>query len=209
MNNEYIAASSEKTIELQDAISANDNVYAVTGGSVDEARAFFESAVHRMQDVNHWATLCGLEKNIFQLIDKDGLPANRDLHKGDYVRFSIKNSAFDSVDDFEWAIVEAVKVAGSVHTVGEFVTVTLFQTADPQSAANGQPNKAEGGCITFLLRRYEQEVIAEIFSRKKINEETGNTIRNQTGLFTEEQPVSFLDSPAWNILPKAIITGRA
>lgn len=89
-----IALEAESNIELNDD---------------KEAKAFFNLAKSRLQQVNNWHELAGTFSGNFQLADENGNEAERSVQKGDHFKIDIPGPGTKSGKGYDWVQVEEVE----------------------------------------------------------------------------------------------------
>lgn len=146
------------------------------------AQEFFKTAVARLLDVNHWATLSGSMSSGFQLTDLAGKPAAGSAETGMYIRIDIPGPGTNAGKGFDW-----VKIEQKEHVVLNEHQEVFFIRARPsehpiQKSAGIAHFLRKEASSSFVLVRNNAEITATVYGRNEVpNTQTndlGDRIRN-------------------------------
>ncbi|QEK51616.1 hypothetical protein FYC62_08050 [Pedobacter aquae] len=88
---------------------ATDIKESITLSGSEEAIQFYDIAVNRLKDVNHWHLLTKHTGTKFTLRDKNGFEVKRQVVLGDYFQINIPFPGLDSGKGYDWVQVKELK----------------------------------------------------------------------------------------------------
>lgn len=97
--------------------------------SLSDSEYFFEQAKIKLLDVNNWHQITGRPSADFQIMDSFGLPLDRTVEKGDYIRIDIPGPGLPSAGGYDWVQVENIDHQADEHS--QRITLTLRPSHDP------------------------------------------------------------------------------
>jgi len=108
---------------------ALDCFKTVDFSSRDQADTLFKQAKAKLFDVNNWHQITGTPSAVFVLMDNFGLPLDRLVRKGDYIRIDIPGPGLPSANGYDWVEVEDIREEQDEEM--RSVCITLRPCADP------------------------------------------------------------------------------
>ncbi|ERJ57296.1 hypothetical protein [Sphingobacterium paucimobilis] len=97
--------------------------------SLQDSARFFEQAKTKLLDINNWHQITGRPSAEFQIMDSFGLPLDRTVERGDYIRIDIPGPGLPSADGYDWVQVESIDKQSEGQN--QRLTLTLRPSPDP------------------------------------------------------------------------------
>ena len=142
--------------------------------SEDEAKALFQVAKKRLQNVSAWHITA---KNIsaeFHLVTAKGAKLHREPKEGDYFKIDIPGPGTQTGNGFDWVRVERVDSTDNGSS-GESFGIRVRPSENPTKRSTDVAHfYSSESTSTFVITRQDSTVKAEVFDRNtKPNEEAG------------------------------------
>jgi hypothetical protein len=130
----------------------------------ERARARFQKAKARLENVNEWKNYAGDISATFQLIDKDKKGTKRKPAKGDYFKIDIPGPGSKAGDGYDWVQVEEIVNTSELHA--ESFGFRVRPTSNPDSEGEDTAHfYSEESTSSFLIEREGSKVTASIHDR--------------------------------------------
>ncbi|MBA2249672.1 MAG: hypothetical protein H0W12_05725 [Chitinophagaceae bacterium] len=129
-------------------------------------------ARERLLNVNNWHHVAGIISAAFQVTDKDGKAADRNIEKGDYVRIDIPGPGSKAGDGYDWVMTEELKEINDneIQSIGFRVRPAANPLSDEKSIAHFYDDTATSN---FIITRSGNKVTASIIDHNvQPNDET-------------------------------------
>ncbi|PSL43100.1 hypothetical protein CLV51_10994 [Chitinophaga niastensis] len=132
------------------------------------ARRFFQEAMERLVDVNHWANWCGTLLSAFQLVNAADKPIDGFAETGMYIRIDIPGPGTNAGKGFDW-----VKIEQKEHVILNTHQEVFFIRARPSE----HPVQKHSGIAHFLrkeasssfvITRDHNTVTASVYGRNEV-----------------------------------------
>lgn len=171
--------------------------------SAEEALALFHKASDRLLAVNQWGELAGLSD--FQLIDAQGIRAERKAQNGDFIRIDIPGPGSNAGAGYDW--VRIIQILEHEDPLSRSLTMMVRPSAHPLSA------KAEiahflkvDATSTFVIRMEGLSVFAEEHGRNELpNINEGSFYDKGRNFMVGMVAKLGLAYPQWKNLVKALL----
>ena len=170
-----------------------------------QSRLMYETAKHRLQNVNQWHELSGELSASFQLFDNSGEPVNRAVQKGDYFRVDIPGPGSSTGEGYDWVLVEElVEEESDELSSYEFRVRPAPNPMTPtDKTAHFFSNESTS---TFSVKREKQELTAGIYDRNtKPNKEAANILDKTRNIAIATGALGGLSKLHWQHLVNKIL----
>ena len=153
-----------------------DTESSITLNTEEEARHFFQTVKHRLQDVNCWHEIAGDLSAQFQLIDSSGHEVNRSVQKDDYFRINIPGPGSKSGEGYDWVQVEEIEERAE--STSETFGIRVRPAQNPQNSNDDVAHfYSPESTSSFTVSRTGNVITAGIYDRNtKPNKEPGSVI---------------------------------
>lgn len=173
----------------------------------DEAAAklFYREACARLLHVNDWKKYAGSFTADFQLCDSKGKEADRALQLYDHFRIDVPGPGSLTGDGYDWVQVEALDDQES--TEEDFLLVTVRPVTNPNNDKEDIAHfLTEEASSTFMIRRLQNRVIAEIHGRnEKPNTEADKITDKARNALAGTLAISGFSKLEWQSLADGLI----
>ena len=131
---------------------------------INGAKIFYETAKHRLIDVNNWDKISGMISAKFQVIGADGKEVTKTVVSGNYLRIDIPGPGSKAGDGYDWVYVEKFleKNEKDIQSIGFRVRPSQNPFGNPDETAHFY---SPGSTSSFIVTREENEVYAWIVDR--------------------------------------------
>ena len=144
-----------KAIDAESSIELKDE---------ERARARFQKARARLENVNEWKNYAGDISATFQLIDKDQKTVKRKPEKGDYFKIDIPGPGSKAGDGYDWVRIEEI-----VNTSEPHVEAFGFRVRPASNPHNEDAQPAhfysEESTSSFIVERQGSKITASVHDR--------------------------------------------
>ncbi|WP_155977876.1 hypothetical protein [Pedobacter glucosidilyticus] len=149
---------------------ATDIKESITLSGLEEAIQFYEVAVNRLKDVNHWHLVTQHLETKFTLRDKNGIEVKRQVTLGDYFQINIPFPGLDSGKGYDWVQVQELKEENNQQQDEQIFSMLVKPASPPfdTETAHFFDDKASS---TFSVLRKGTKITALVHGRN----ETPNT----------------------------------
>lgn len=149
---------------------ATDIKESITLSGSEEAIQFYEVAVNRLKDVNHWHLVTQHLETKFTLRDKNGIEVKRQVTLGDYFQINIPFPGLDSGKGYDWVQVQELKEENNQQQDEQIFSMLVKPASPPfdTETAHFFDDKASS---TFSVLRKGTKITALVHGRN----ETPNT----------------------------------
>lgn len=131
---------------------------------VEEAKAFFNQAKERLQNVNQWKDIAGTLSATFQVVDATGTEVQRNAQKGDYLKIDIPGPGTNSGEGYDWVQIEEVESTSLPD--GERFAFRVRPTANPQNRKEDVAHfYSEESTSSFVVERHNATITASVHDR--------------------------------------------
>ena len=199
----------ETLIPNQHAGAASNTSYSIEFANTAEAQKVFLHARENLLNINKWHDLSGPATAYFQLTDKNGEEANREVKAGDYVRINIPGPA-NAKTQYDWVVVEKVEehVKHSYHV---WTSITVRPAPSPLEIEKGTAHFfSEEATSSFIVERKGVQVKACVLGRnEKVNEHSQNWLDTMRNTIVAFSAMLGLNKPQWKSLVRGILRDSA
>ena len=170
-----------------------------------EAILFFGKAKSRLFDVNRWSEISGNSTTTFQLTDSLGNDTSI-LVEGSFIKIDIPGPGTVSGGGFDWVRVEEISHQ-SESSLEDWVGFRVRPCHPPNKPelpiAHFFTDKATS---TFLIRRVDHKVIAEVHGRNEIaNSDADRVFDNVRNILIGTAAKIGFSYPNWKLLVAGIV----
>lgn len=194
-----------KLVPIQQTGSEVDIQSETVLASMEEAKYLFALAKLRLEDVNNWERTCETSATNFQLTQEDGTPSFR-LAVGNLIRIDIPGPGTITGKGYDWVRIEQI----GKNEEGETEEWFGFRVRPSSSPVNSDEAIAhffsKSSTSTFIVRRVENRVIAEMHGRNETPNSSNDTlidgIRNTIVGWSAKMGLSY---PQWKFLMDGLV----
>lgn len=167
----------DKNIPEQQKGNQMDTLQEVSLKSVEEAKALFATAKKRLLNVSHWGEIANGFSSAFQLTSREGKEVDRPLQHGDFFKISIPAPGPESGKGEDWVQVENIQDETDAATDIEIISVRVRPASPPHTSGTATAHFFnEAATSTFVVKRKEKTVSAEVHGRNEIPNVQGEGI---------------------------------
>lgn len=162
----------EDMIPEQETGSKTDTHHSVTARNEQEAKALFETAKERLQDINSWKKFAGAASATFTLTDDNGNEVHRKAAKGDHFKINIPGPGSEAGSGYDWVMIEAIEDKSDPGGNTEAFAIRVRPTNEPGKPGEVAHFFKDNATSSFAVQREELTVTASVHGR---NEEPNTT----------------------------------
>ena len=192
-----------ETVPTQTQGSKMDIVEKRSAKSINESILIYENAVRKLLTINKWGDFAGI--SAFQLIDADGVRAERLARENDFIRIDIPGPGTLAGMGYDWVRIEKIVTIDDENN--QLISMTVRPSAHPV-AGNGETAHflKDVATSTFIVRRIGLDIFAEEHGRNELaNTDQGSFFdkgRNFTVGIAAKLGLSY---PQWKNLVKGLL----
>ncbi len=199
----------ENEIDLLDIIPAQyvgssmDAVEKRIFASQEEADVFFAKACERLLLINEWEKHSGISS--FQLIDANGIRAERKAIIRDFIRIDIPGPGTYAGMGYDWVRIEDIRLLENSEQQILYMTVRPSCHPMDKDGTIAHFLKAEA-TSTFIVRKVKLEIFAEEHGRNELaNTSDGSFLDKSRNLIVGIAAKIGLSYPQWKSLVKGLL----
>jgi hypothetical protein len=156
---------------------ASDIQETIILSDVEEAIQFYDIAVNRLKDVNHWHFITQHIETKFTLRDKNGIEVKRQVALGDYFQINIPFPGLDSGKGYDWVQVKELKEENNQQQDEQTFSMLVKPTHPPFEKETAHFFDTEASS-TFSVLRNGTKITALVHGR---NEKPNTLVYSLTG----------------------------
>ena len=145
---------------------------------LEDAEEMFVIAKERLLSINDWHKVSETIKARFQIIDHQGHPVHRHVHKGDIISIDIPGPGTIAGEGKDWVEAEAIEYDDFPDNQRESIALRLRPVPNPTASDKSVAHFfTEAATSTFIIERKGNTVTARYHGRnEKPNTKTDNLI---------------------------------
>jgi len=133
------------------------------------AKEFFDKAVSRLLNINHWHRISTIETIRFQLFDNKGSALERIASDGDFIRIDIPGPGTSAGKGYDWVHIESMEQYSNAKSDTDFAVFLARPCPVPGQMGNYTAYFfIPSATLTFLVFRKGEMVSAEVHGRNEI-----------------------------------------
>jgi hypothetical protein len=173
--------------------------------SVDEAKAFYETAKDRLLNVNRWHEYAGLVSAVFQLFDKGGKETEEKVADKNFIRVDIPGPGSAAGGGYDWVIVEEFKTKEDTYT--DAIGFRVRPCANPNGESNSIAHFYDDSATSsFWVWRSGKRVKAEIVDHNtKPNDDTSSLIDKIRDMPVAMGAIGMFSKAQWQNLVNGLV----
>ena len=192
-----------ETVPAQYTGSEMDVIERRNCSTVEEAVTVFERACTRLLSVNEWGRYAGI--SAFQLIDPQGIRAERQAQLNDYIRIDIPGPGTQAGMGYDWVQIEEITTESDdkKQTLSMRVRPCAHPLSRKKETAHFLKSEATS---SFIVTQTEQCVSAEEHARNEVpNTDNGSFYDKGRNFMVGMAAKLGFSYPQWKGLVKALL----
>lgn len=185
----------------------NDLQFTADFTEREDAVDCFKRAHKRLLNPKVWHELGGIFSGEFVLVNETGNQPHRLAEAGDMYRIDLPGPGPKAGNGYDWVRIDAIDDRCDETADDELFAIRVSPTFNPYNAAPVTAHFFKAGASsTFVIKRNQNQVIAEYHGRNEItNNETGNLIDNARNSMMGTAALVGLSELQWSAMMKALL----
>lgn len=189
----------------KDSGASSDTTHEVVMSDSTAAQTLFESAKHKLLDVNNWHKYSGKGSAVFQLTDEKGNKVYRSAQLGDHFKIDIPGPGNSTGEGNDWVQVEAIE-----HTSDndkEVLAMRVRPTDNPHTTKKDVAHFfTDEASSTFSVTMQGNKIVAAVNGRnEKPNTKADRLIDKVRNVIIAAGAIAGLNKPQWKSLVKGLL----
>jgi hypothetical protein len=185
--------------------ATSDTSHEVVASDAIASQTLFDSAKHKLLDVNNWHKYCGTGSAVFQLTDEKGKNVYRSAQLGDHFQIDIPGPGTSTGEGNDWVQIEAIE-----HTSDndkEVLAMRVRPTGNPQNTKKDVAHFfTDEASSTFSVTRQGNKIIAAVNGRnERPNTKADKLIDKVRNVIIAAGAIAGLNKPQWKSLVKGLL----
>ncbi|MFB6456134.1 hypothetical protein ACE38W_12755 [Chitinophaga sp. Hz27] len=191
----------------QSAGGQSNTTSSITAASSNEAQQLYETARHRLLDINNWHKISGDLSATFQLIAANGAKVNREAQEGDSIRINIPGPGNKAGKGFDWVKIEHIEGGADAKKELAYIGIKVRPYHPPaNNDASATHFFEKDATSSFVVTKIGNTIGAAVYGRnEKPNIRSKRMLDKVRNFFIGLGAITGFSKVQWKALVKGIV----